>query len=406
MAAAPSRGWWPAANRRSRSQNQRQARPQGGLVWLHVTGPASLSGMNELAQRLLAEDGASVLMTGVLTAGGPGVVLPRGVLQDETPDENSQAVREFLDHWRPDAVVMSEGEIRPALLHECGERQLLLVMADAGDPWFLRGHESWIPGAMRRAISAFSMVFAIDAAAGRAWRKAGLPAARVEATGRMEESSLALPCLEAEREYLAKLMVTRPVWFGARIPRSEEKAVLAAHQHGLQLAHRLLLIILPEDPARAVSLAEDLAAEGWDIASRASEEEPEAETSIFVVNDPAELGLWYRLAPVSYLGGGLSGIGLLTSPLEPAALGSAILHGPRPGGFAPQIGRLGAARAARAVASVRDLSEALGDLLAPDRTARLAQAAWGVVSDGAEVTEGILATLRRAPGLARTERRG
>ena len=157
-----------------------------------------------------------------------------------------------------------------------------------------------------------------------------------------------------------------------------------------------MLILLPEDPARVGPLAEELTEKGWITASRADEEEPESETGIFIVNDPAELGLWYRLAPVSYLGGGLSGTGLLTSPLEPAALGSAILHGPRPGGFGPQIGRLGAARAARAVASVRDLSEALGDLLAPDRTARLAQAAWGVVSDGAEVTESVLTELRRA----------
>lgn len=347
--------------------------------------------MSELARRLMAEDGVAVLMTGER-----GPVAPRGVIFDEAPEEGGQAVRDFLGHWRPDAVVFSEGEIRPALLHECGERQLLLIMADAGDPWFLRGHESWIPGAMRRAIQAFAKVYAIDAAASRAWRRAGLAQSKVEASGRMEESSLALPCLEAERDYLAKLVVTRPVWFGARIPRSEESAVLAAHQYALQLAHRLLLILLPEDPARVGPLAEELTEKGWITASRADEEEPESETGIFIVNDPAELGLWYRLAPVSYLGGGLSGTGLLTSPLEPAALGSAILHGPRPGGFGPQIGRLGAARAARAVASVRDLSEALGDLLAPDRTARLAQAAWGVVSDGAEVTESVLTELRRA----------
>jgi 3-deoxy-D-manno-octulosonic-acid transferase len=58
------------------------------------------------------------------------------------------------------------------------------------------------------------------------------------------------------------------------------------------------------------------------------------------------------------------------------------------------FGRLGAARATRAVASANDLGDALGDLLAPDRAARLAQAAWAVASDGAEVTEGILTRIR------------
>ncbi|WP_283176320.1 hypothetical protein [Gemmobacter sp. 24YEA27] len=57
------------------------------------------------------------------------------------------------------------------------------------------------------------------------------------------------------------------------------------------------------------------------------------------------------------------------------------------------------------MASIRDLSEALGDLLAPDRTARLAQAAWGVVSDGAEVTEAVLADLRKALAAAKAQGR-
>jgi len=80
--------------------------------------------------------------------------------------------------------------------------------------------------------------------------------------------------------------------------------------------------------------------------------------------------------------------------MEAAALGSAILHGPRTGVAGPVFARLGAARATRAVASANDLGDALGDLLAPDRAARLAQAAWAVASDGAEVTEIILTRIR------------
>ncbi|MFZ9199684.1 MAG: hypothetical protein ACO22Z_10070, partial [Paracoccaceae bacterium] len=93
-------------------------------------------------------------------------------------------------------------------------------------------------------------------------------------------------------------------------------------------------------------------------------------------------------------------IGALRDPLEPAALGSAIIYGPRPGPYGATFGRLGAARAARAVGSATDLAEALGDLLAPDRAALAAQAAWTVASDGAEVTEKVLQRLRQLLGLS------
>jgi 3-deoxy-D-manno-octulosonic-acid transferase len=211
----------------------------------------------------------------------------------------------------------------------------------------------------------------------------------------MEEESAVLPASEAERAALSRLLTARPVWFAAGIAESEEAAVLQAHRMVLQQSHRLLLILMPEDPSRAAALAKALEATGdWAVAERACEAEPEADIEIFVADNPDDYGLWYRLAPVTFLGGTLSGKGPVRNPMEAAVLGSAILHGPRTGQSGPILGRLGAARATRAVASATDLGEALGDLLAPDRAARLAQAAWTVASDGAEVTEAVMNRIR------------
>ena len=51
------------------------------------------------------------------------------------------------------------------------------------------------------------------------------------------------------------------------------------------------------------------------------------ETQIYIADTLGELGLWYRLSPVSFVGGSLVNVGG-HNPFEPAALGSAILHGP------------------------------------------------------------------------------
>jgi 3-deoxy-D-manno-octulosonic-acid transferase len=42
------------------------------------------------------------------------------------------------------------------------------------------------------------------------------------------------------------------------------------------------------------------------------------------------------------------------------------------------------------VRNAGELSTALGELLAPDRSAKLAQAAWAVESDGAEATDRVI----------------
>jgi 3-deoxy-D-manno-octulosonic-acid transferase len=347
--------------------------------------------MQELARRLQEEDGITVLITGAETPAGAGAFL----FQPPPPDTAADA-RAFLDHWRPEIVVFADGEIRPALLHEAIQRRLPLLMVAARQPYLLRDRDGWYPGLVRGLLPAFRNVLALDEPAARAFRKAGAPAGQVEIAGRMEEASAALPCLEAERAALAKLLATRPVWLAAALPEMEETSIIAAHRAALRLAHRLLLIIVPQDPARAEALAKRLEEEeGWTVALRSAEQEPDPETEVYIADSASEYGLWYRLAPITYLGGSLLGAGCVRDPLEPAALGSAILHGPRPGEFGSIFGRLGAARAARAVGSGADLGDALGDLLAPDKTARLAQAAWAVASEGADVTERVMSLIRR-----------
>jgi 3-deoxy-D-manno-octulosonic-acid transferase len=367
----------------------RPPRPSGPLVWLHAPSVTASRGLREVARRLWADDG----MASLLTCPDP---LPdaKGCLIQPPPPDSPAEARAFLDHWRPDLGLFAEGELRPALLREAATRKLPLLMADGRAPRLPRDRDGWFPGVIRGALAGFSWIGALDEASARTFRRAGAPASAVAVTGRLEETSVALSCAEAERAALAVHFASRPVWFVASLPQAEEDAVLTAHRAALRHSHRLLLIVLPEHPDRADALCAKAEAEGWAIARRSRDEEPEAQTEVFLVDSAAELGLWYRLAPITFLGGSLSGTGALRDPMEAAALGSAILHGPRAGVHGAAFGRLGAARAARAVASAQDLAESLGDLLAPDRAARLAQAAWTVASDGAEATEALLARIR------------
>lgn len=368
----------------------RPQRPAGGLAWLHAPAEDQASPMLALARRLVEEDGVAVLLT------CPLALPPRGgILHQPPPADTPADARNFLDHWRPDIAIFAEGELRPAVLHEAAERRIPLMLVNGRNPHLLRERDAWYPGLMRSALARFSQICAVDEAAARAFRKAGATLSSVAVTGRMEDESAALPCLEAERAALARLLAARPVWFASGLPTVEEAAVIAAHRAILQQAHRLLLIVMPADPAHADPLAKRLEdQEGWVVARRMREEEPDPAVEVLVADNPAEYGLWYRLAPVTFLGGSLSGTGPTRNPMEPAALGSAILHGPRTGRYGPIFGRLGAARATRAVATATDLADSLGDLLAPDRAARLAQAAWAVASDGAEVTERLLIRVR------------
>lgn len=356
-------------------------RPAGRLVWLHAPTAEAAQGLVQLAAKLAEEGGVATLLTG-----------PDAPQHLPAPADQPAEVKAFLTHWQPDLIVLADGEIRPALLFEAEARRIPAIVVDGREPVLSRGRDGWFPGLLRGAVQTLAHVFSLDENAARAYRKAG--AVQVQVSGRMEEISAALPCHEGERAMLADLLKARPVWLAAEVPEAEEAAVIAAHRAALRLSHRLLLILVPENPDRAANIAAEMErVEDWMVACRAQEQEPEAETNVYLPDSRDEFGLWYRLAPVTYLGGSLT-VGARRTPLEAAALGSAIIYGPRPGPYGAVFGRLGAARAARAVGTASDLPEALGDLLAPDRAARLAQAAWAVASDGAEVTDKVLAQIR------------
>jgi 3-deoxy-D-manno-octulosonic-acid transferase len=369
----------------------RPQRPAGPLVWLHGPSADAHRAFRVLSARLTEPGDLSVLVTGEAAVADPA----GGVWADLPPHDTPAEVRAFLDHWRPDAALMAEGELRPALVHEVQDRGIPLIMSEAREPHFLRDRSGWWPGLMRGLLSGFHAVLAVDEPSARAFRKAGALPSVVQAVGRMEQPSAALTCTEAERAALSRLLATRPVWLAAALPEAEEAQVIAAHRAAMRLTHRLLLIVVPDQPDRAQPLAERMEqVEGWTVARRYAEEEPDDEVQVLVADSAAEMGLWLRLAPVTYLGGSLSAAGCRFDPMAVAALGSAILYGPRVGEHGGAIGRLAAAQASALVGSAADLAENLGELLAPDRAARLAQAAWMVASEGAEVTDRVAVMLR------------
>ncbi len=66
---------------------------------------------------------------------------------------------------------------------------------------------------------------------------------------------------------------------------------------------------------------------GLNVALRSEGKLPEASTDIYVADTIGELGLFYALSPVAFVGGSLAERGG-QNPVEPIKLGAAVLTGP------------------------------------------------------------------------------
>lgn len=310
------------------------------------------------------------------------------------PPEATEAVDRFLDHWRPDLGIWFDGTLRPVLLHRAAARSLPMLLVDGRAP-DLPGARWW-PRLMPGLLAPFRHILVQDDTALRLFARAGAAASVLSVIGPLEEPSHHRPVNEAERAALARAFGTRPVWLAMGVPEAEDDAVAAAHLAALRMAHRLLLILVPDTPARGAALADRMSGQfGLETALRSREEEPLDDTQVYLADTDGEQGLWYRLAPLTFLGGTLAGTGPVRHPFEAAAMGSALVHGLATGSEAQAFERLRRAGASRVVPGAADLGEAVGDLLAPDRCARLAQAAWAAASAGGEATAQVVGLARQ-----------
>jgi 3-deoxy-D-manno-octulosonic-acid transferase len=359
-------------------ENQRPARPPGPLIWLHIPVETGIRAAVELARRLQDErPGVTILATLP-----EGVTPPRDTLAQPLPTDTAA----FLAHWHPDLIAQVGGGLDAALMVQIHRKKIPLFLIESDIS--ITGALRWIPGMARALLAPCARILSPDEATTRALRRIAGTGLELETTGRLESGTGALTCTEAERAAMTRLLQTRPVWLAASLPAAEADAVIEAHRHALRLAHRLLLIVVPEFPADAISLAEKMTEQqGWTVPLRSTDEDLDEECEVYIADNEEEFGLWYRLAPITYMGGSLSEQGSLRAPFEPAALGSAIIHGPRTGVFAASFAALIEARATREIRTPAELGEAVGDLLSPDRAALLAHNAWSASTSGAEVVD-------------------
>ncbi len=359
--------------------------PEGASIWCVAGAGVSLPAMCDLAASLIA---AHRGLRAVLTP-GRGVELPEtlppGVEARPRPAETRPGAIRFLDEIRPVMALFSGAEIHAAGAGLCRERNCPVVLVAARGSDRSGISQLWSDLRGRNRLRLVDRILAASPTEAEYFARSGVDPFHIETGGPLERVLPPLPCDEAERSALDGIIKTRPVWLAAGGVPEEAEQLDAAMRRAVRLSHRLLLVVVPERAADGPALAARFRDAGWRTGLRSDGDDPVDEVQVFVADVEGELGLWYRLCPVTYLGGGLTPAGTTVDPFDPARLGSAVIQGPGPTPYAAEARRLSRVRALRTIQSADELSEALLELLSPERAALLARRAWEETSRGADL---------------------
>ncbi|MCX7889317.1 MAG: 3-deoxy-D-manno-octulosonic acid transferase [Rhodobacteraceae bacterium] len=350
------------------------ARPPGRLVWIHAASVGeSLSVLPVVAR--LAAAGTEVLVTTntVTSASLMQARLPPGARHQFLPYDFGPGLPRFLRRWRPDAAVLVEADLWPRLILLAHRRGVPLLLANAR--MSARSFARWSarPATARALLGRFARVLAPDEAMAGRLAALGVPAGRILVSGPLKAGGGPLPFDAAERDRLAAAFGGRPRWLAASTHAGEEAVAAAAHRLAAADVPGLLLVLAPRHPARGDEVAGLLRAAGLRVARRSAGEDP-GDADVYLADTLGEMGLWFGLCPVAFMGGSLIPAGG-HNPHEPAAQGAAILAGPEVGNFAAAYGALAAAGGAATVRDAATLAAAVVALQDPARRAAMVAAA-------------------------------
>lgn len=323
-------GWRGRRGLTARLRLFRHTHP-GELVWFHVASAGELEQALPILSRLRAERtqaGRPVqIFVSYFSPSGRTAIenecrrcalngkLPPWDYSDYLCWDTLRATAEMVEALNPSAVVLLHAELWPALLHTLGRKRIPVALLG----FYLPTVSALASLLLRRAFQAVTSIGTVDEATRRSLLER-FPHKEVFVSGdprllRVQQRLQVVSCPEGQRV------------LGIVLASLEKRDWEVLCPWVVRQVGKLVFYIVPHDPKPDFleRIERDLAGT---IVSRLSEMPDRPFSSgTFLIDRVGFLAELYQLAPLAFLGGGLSHG--THNVLEPAAVGSAIVTGPK-----------------------------------------------------------------------------
>ena len=362
------------------------------VLWLHAVSVGEVNICTQLIQALESRAPNLKIVVSTTTSTGMGELqkkLPQHIEKIYYPIDGRKIVRRAISSIHPNVIVLIEAEIWPNFLWNAADRgiPLFLVNERLSEKSF-RGYKRF--GFLFRPIfRSFAGVGCQNESDAARLRALGFPAEKVHALGNLKFDEAQL---EERRplnvlHLLAQLGLKKgaPV-FVAGSTHAGEEAILA--EIFLRLRQKfpdLFFVLVPRHFERGKEVGRELENRGVKFIYRSvitdQTRHTPGEVNCLLVNTTGELKFFYEHATVIFVGKSLTAEGG-QSPIEPGALGKAMVFGPNMQNFAPIAEAFVKKDGAVQVRDAAESEKALDSLLADeDRRTAVGKNALAVVRE-------------------------
>lgn len=280
-------------------------------------------------------------------------------------------VRRYLDRFRPQRIVLIEGEAWPHLLLECKARRIPVSLVNARmSPRSEERYRNFAPS-LRSLFSMLDCVAIQEADDAAIWQELGVAPQRIHHTGSLKFDSAggAHPVRRPEfQQMLDAFGNHRQVVLAASTHAGEEAWLASAIRDA---AADALPVIVPRHAERRAEVKSALEREGFEVVLRSDFQSTAASSHrqpVFLIDTTGELRDWTAHADVVIIGKSFKTTGG-QNPAEAIIAGKPLVFGPHMENFQPLAARLIAGHACLPAHDEISLRKAITTALDPAQAA-------------------------------------
>lgn len=339
-------------------------RPDGRLIWFHGASVGESISMLPLINKLLEIYPESHIMVTTGTTTSADIMskrLPERAFHQYLPIDNPFFTTRFVRHWHPDLVLWFESDFWPAMLSSIKRKNIPLVLVNGriSNKSFKRWQQ--FDFISKELLGCFT--FCLGQSEEDAYRLRVLGARDSMCLGNIKFAGLPIPVDENKKIEITNQINGRPVWCVSATHEDEECKIGRFLKKLGETIPGLLTIIAPRHPNRGSEIKQKLIENyGLNIALRSAGEPITAETEVYLADSIGEMGIWYNLCPLVFIGGSLIPHGGQNF-MEPSRMRDAVVVGPHMHNFTEAMSRAKKADAIMQVNDVLELEELITSLL-------------------------------------------
>ena len=344
----------------------KKERPQGKLFWLHGSSVGESVSMLPLIHKILETypDSHVMVTTGTVTSADVMQKrLPERAFHQFIPIDNPVFTNRFVRYWRPDVVLWFESEFWPAVLSSISKRNIPLILINGriSNKTFKRWQQ--FDFICKELLECFTLC--LGQSEEDAYRLRILGAKDAVCLGNLKYAGLPLPIDEDAKRTLLKQIGKRKLWLISSTHDDEEIRLAKVHKKLKAKYPDLLLIIAPRHPNRGSEIAAELKKMDLSSALRSKDEKITSSTDTYIADTIGEMGLWYDIAKIVFIGGSLIPHGGQNF-IEPSRVRDAVIVGPHMHNFSDAMARARKADAIMQIDNLDELEKIVDELLAND----------------------------------------